>query len=167
MINDILDISKINHDPKFKLENRRFSLKKCVKGEIWNESTKIVGHTYLPFNLLRLPSLDALNMARHQASMTQYNKLVCVGQIPAEVNDNIPLKQLIKQIEKIDPLNSIIVPQYKSDKTVIPLLWKIDSNVPDHLMGDTMRLTQILLNLCSNAVKVTYHHHHLIYYVIT
>lgn len=105
-----------------------------------------------------LPALlDALNMARHQASMTQYNKLVCVGQIPADVNDNIPLKQLIKQIEKIDPLNSIIVPQYKSDKTVIPLLWKIDSNVPDHLMGDTMRLTQILLNLCSNAVKVMYH----------
>lgn len=129
VINDILDISKINHDPKFKLENRRFSLKKCVK--------------------------DALNMARHQASMTQYNKLVCVGHIPADVNDNIPLKQLIKQIEKIDPLNSIIVPQYKSDKTVIPLLWKIDSNVPDHLMGDTMRLTQILLNLCSNAVKFT------------
>ncbi|CAO3608988.1 unnamed protein product [Mucor hiemalis] len=129
VINDILDISKINHDPKFKLENRRFSLKKCVK--------------------------DALNMARHQASMTQYNKLVCVAQVPAEVNDNISLKQLIKQIEKIDPLNSIIVPQHQSDKTVIPLLWKIDSNVPDHLMGDTMRLTQILLNLCSNAVKFT------------
>lgn len=91
-------------------------------------------------------------MARHQASMTQYNKLVCVAQVPAEVNDNISLKQLIKQI----PLNNIIVPQHQSDKTVIPLLWKIDSNVPDHLMGDTMRLTQILLNLCSNAVKVRY-----------
>lgn len=32
MINDILDLSKINHDPKFKLEHRRFSLRKCVKG---------------------------------------------------------------------------------------------------------------------------------------
>jgi signal transduction histidine kinase len=32
VINDILDISKINHDPKFKLENRSFGLRKCVKG---------------------------------------------------------------------------------------------------------------------------------------
>jgi signal transduction histidine kinase len=32
VINDILDISKMNHDPKFKLENRRFSIRKCVKG---------------------------------------------------------------------------------------------------------------------------------------
>ncbi|KAI9360953.1 hypothetical protein BD770DRAFT_31145 [Pilaira anomala] len=129
VINDILDISKINHDPKFKLENRRFSLRKCVK--------------------------DALNMARHQASMTQYNKLVCVAECPAEVNDNIPLNQLITRLEKIDPLHSLIVPQHRTTKTVLPLLWKIDSDVPDHLMGDTMRLTQILLNLCSNAVKFT------------
>ncbi|KAG2237005.1 hypothetical protein INT48_001772 [Thamnidium elegans] len=125
VINDILDISKINHDPKFKLENRRFSLRKFKS--------------------------DALNMARHQASMTQYNKLVCVVECPAEVNDNVPLKQLINQLEKIDPLNNLIVPQHRTSKTVLPLLWKIDSDVPDHLMGDTMRLTQILLNLCSNA----------------
>ncbi|KAG2198293.1 hypothetical protein INT47_003006 [Mucor saturninus] len=129
VINDILDISKINHDPKFKLENRRFSLRKCVK--------------------------DALNMARHQASMTQYNKLVCVAECPAEVNDNIPLNQLVKQLEIIDPNHQAIVPQQNTSKTVLPLLWKIDSDVPDHLMGDTMRLTQILLNLCSNAVKFT------------
>lgn len=32
IINDILDISKLNHDPRFKLEKRRFSLRKCVKG---------------------------------------------------------------------------------------------------------------------------------------
>lgn len=93
-------------------------------------------------------------MARHQASMTQYNKLVCVAECPAEVNDNIPLNQLITRLEKIDPLNNLIVPQHRTTKTVLPLLWKIDSDVPDHLMGDTMRLTQILLNLCSNAVKV-------------
>lgn len=86
--------------------------------------------------------------------MTQYNKLVCVAECPAEVNDNVPLKQLVNQLEKIDPFNNLIVPQHRTSKTVLPLLWKIDSDVPDHLMGDTMRLTQILLNLCSNAVKV-------------
>lgn len=38
VINDILDISKINHDPKFKLENRRFSLRKCIKGKRKNRT---------------------------------------------------------------------------------------------------------------------------------
>ncbi|KAK4516106.1 uncharacterized protein ATC70_011068 [Mucor velutinosus] len=124
VINDILDISKINHDPKFKLEQRRFSIRKCVK--------------------------DALNMARHQASMTQYNKLVCVAECPPDINDNIPLNQLINQLE----LNQVLV-RFDTEKTVLPLLWKIDSDVPDYLTGDSMRLTQILLNLCSNAVKFT------------
>ena len=40
VINDILDISKINHDPKFKLENRRFSLRKCMKGKKWTSAKK-------------------------------------------------------------------------------------------------------------------------------
>lgn len=124
VINDILDISKINHDPQFKLEQRRFSIRKCVK--------------------------DALNMARHQASMTQHNKLVCVAECPPDINDNIPLNQLINQLE----LNQVLV-RFDTEKTVLPLLWKIDSDVPDYLTGDSMRLTQILLNLCSNAVKFT------------
>ncbi|KAI8637587.1 hypothetical protein BD408DRAFT_447507 [Parasitella parasitica] len=124
VINDILDISKINHDPKFKLEQRRFSIRKCVK--------------------------DALNMARHQASMTQHNKLICVAECPPNVDDNTPLNRLIDQIE----LNQSI-PHFDTEKTVLPLLWKIDADVPDYLTGDSMRLTQILLNLCSNAVKFT------------
>ncbi|KAI8326790.1 hypothetical protein EDC96DRAFT_534036 [Choanephora cucurbitarum] len=123
VINDILDISKINHDPKFKLENRRFSLRKCVK--------------------------DALNMARHQASMTQQNKLVCLAECPLEINDNVPLDQLIHQ------LNPLIPSPRHTKKTVLPLIWKIDPHAPDYVMGDSMRLTQILLNLCSNAVKFT------------
>ncbi|KAI9021609.1 histidine kinase-like ATPase [Phycomyces nitens] len=122
VINDILDISKINHDPKFKLESRRFSLRKCVK--------------------------DALNMARHQASMSQQNKVVSVFECPADMDENMPLSQMLAELERM-PL-----PVHKT-KTVLPLLYKIDADVPDHLMGDTMRLTQILLNLCSNAVKFT------------
>lgn len=93
--------------------------------------------------------IDALNMARHQASMTQHNKLVCVAECPPDINDNIPLNQLINQLE----LNQVLV-RFDTEKTVLPLLWKIDSDVPDYLTGDSMRLTQILLNLCSNAVKV-------------
>ncbi|KAI7903793.1 uncharacterized protein BX663DRAFT_432841 [Cokeromyces recurvatus] len=125
VINDILDISKINHDPKFKLEYRRFNIRKCVK--------------------------DAVNMARHQASMIQHSKLVYTVECPSDLNDDIPIRQLVKQIEA----NSVSLFQRQAEKTVLPLIWKIDSDVPDYLMGDSMRLTQILLNLCSNAVKFT------------
>ncbi|KAI8144869.1 hypothetical protein BJV82DRAFT_606535 [Fennellomyces sp. T-0311] len=124
VINDILDISKINHDPKFKLENRRFSLRKCMK--------------------------DALNMARHQASMSQPGKIVYVTEYPSDMNDRVPVRQMIHELEK-----SNFIPPRKDEKTRLPLLWQIDADVPDILMGDTMRLTQIMLNLCSNAVKFT------------
>ncbi|KAI8078841.1 uncharacterized protein BX664DRAFT_269745 [Halteromyces radiatus] len=127
VINDILDISKINHDPKFKLENRRFSLRKCIK--------------------------DALNMARHQASMSQLNKMVYVVECPPDMDDNVPVQHTIASLERLGILPPL-ASQYKN-KVLLPLIWNIDSDVPDYLMGDTMRLTQILLNLCSNAVKFT------------
>ncbi|KAI8997243.1 hypothetical protein BDB01DRAFT_26550 [Pilobolus umbonatus] len=127
VVNDILDISKINHDPKFKLENRRFSLRKCVK--------------------------DALNMARHQASMSQHNRTICLVEFPSDVNDNLPILDLIKELTELGRLPASFM--QSSSKSPLPLIWKIGSDVPDLLLGDTMRLTQILINLCSNAVKFT------------
>ncbi|KAG1055993.1 hypothetical protein G6F43_002084 [Rhizopus delemar] len=126
IVNDILDISKLNHDPKFKLESRRFSVRKCLK--------------------------DTLSMARHQASMNQQNKFVHVLECPPDKDDNIPLPQLIQQLESngtIKPLTN------KKGKTVLPIIWRVDPDVPDYFLGDTMRLTQIILNLLSNAVKFT------------
>ena len=145
MINDILDLSKINHDPKFKLEHRRFSLRKCVKGNgelflSWFMGTHVIDVS------------DALNMARHQASMTQQGKVVSVFEYPQHVHDQLPLRQMISELERVNFLPTRKL--HHSGKTRLPLLWRIDADVPDILMGDTMRLTQILLNLCSNAVKV-------------
>lgn len=42
-----------------------------------------------------------------------------------------------------------------SDKKNIELFLKIDNTIPDELMGDTFRLSQILNNLISNAIKFT------------
>lgn len=92
-------------------------------------------------------------MARHQASMSQQNKVVYVLECPPDKDDNLPLPQLIAQLENKGVLLRPLL--HKKGKTVLPVIWKIDSDVPDHLLGDTMRLTQIMLNLCSNAVKVS------------
>ena len=91
-------------------------------------------------------------MARHQASMSQQNKVVYVLECPPDKDNDIPLPQLISQLENNGLLLRPLL--HKKGKTVLPVIWKIDSDVPDHLLGDTMRLTQIMLNLCSNAVKV-------------
>ncbi|KAG1454873.1 hypothetical protein G6F46_007922 [Rhizopus delemar] len=126
VINDILDISKMNHNPRFKLEYRRFSLRKCIK--------------------------DALNMARHQAASAQHPKLIQIVECPPDISDTIPIPQLIQKLKSIGLLSS---PPTFSGYTVLPFIWKIDPEIPDHLTGDTVRLTQILINLCSNATKFT------------
>ncbi|KAF7720598.1 hypothetical protein EC973_007226 [Apophysomyces ossiformis] len=125
LINDILDISKLNHDPRFKLEKRRFSLRKCVK--------------------------DTLHMARHQASMNQQSKLVHVAEVSSVLDDNEPLNEAIAHLQSTGVL---LLPTHPC-KNVLPLLWSIEPDVPDSIVGDTMRLTQIMLNLCTNAVKFT------------
>lgn len=95
---------------------------------------------------------DTLNMARHQASMSQHNKVIHVAELPDGIDANMPLTQLTSQLDKMGMLPH--PQQQHRHNTLLPLIWDIDERVPDYLMGDTMRLTQIMLNLCSNAVKV-------------
>lgn len=93
-------------------------------------------------------------MARHQVSMTQTNKIVSVVECPKEIDDDVPVLQLIQQLESRN-LVSTVLPR-NTNKVILPLIWKIDSDIPEYLMGDSMRITQILLNLCSNALKVVF-----------
>ena len=41
------------------------------------------------------------------------------------------------------------------ETNILPLLWSIDHNVPEHLLGDITRLRQVLINLCTNSLKFT------------
>jgi CheY-like chemotaxis protein len=45
--------------------------------------------------------------------------------------------------------------QVKSREKDIPLDFAVDGDVPDLLRGDSLRLSQICLNICSNALKFT------------
>ena len=43
----------------------------------------------------------------------------------------------------------------KASQVGIDLLYQVDANVPEHIIGDPTRLRQILINLISNAIKFT------------
>jgi two-component system, sensor histidine kinase and response regulator len=64
-------------------------------------------------------------------------------------------------IEKIDfNINNVFgdaanILALKADEKSIELLFDISPNVPPHLMGDPLRLRQVLLNLGNNAIKFT------------
>jgi signal transduction histidine kinase len=87
-------------------------------------------------------------MARHQASCIQDSKNVSVVEVPPELNDDAPLDQLLRSLQARNYIGTL-------QNSELPLIWKVESDIPDRLLGDSMRLTQILLNLCSNAVKVS------------
>ncbi|QFU22702.1 response regulator [Shewanella eurypsychrophilus] len=58
-------------------------------------------------------------------------------------------------IDVLENMSNII--SLKADEKNLQLLFDFDTNLPANLIGDPLRLGQILLNLLNNAVKFTHH----------
>ncbi len=65
------------------------------------------------------------------------------------------------KIEKVDFQISDVfkhvsnIVELKAREKHIDWKWHIDEGVPQHLLGDSLRIGQVLLNLCNNAIKFT------------
>ncbi|MDB4297337.1 ATP-binding protein [Flavobacteriaceae bacterium] len=63
------------------------------------------------------------------------------------INKPISLHQIIE--------NAIELTKYKAEEKNIKLLVTTDQDIPKNVLGDSVRLTQILINILNNAVKFT------------
>lgn len=66
----------------------------------------------------------------------------------------IEMEFILFNLEQVlDNISSLI--NYRINDKALELLYKIPANIPSHLIGDPLRLSQVLLNLLNNAVKFT------------
>ena len=78
---------------------------------------------------------DILDMAKIEANNLEL--------VPAEFN----FKHMIEKV--------LSVVKYRADEKKQTLTVKIDEKIPDQVIGDEQRLSQVLINILSNAVKFT------------
>lgn len=68
--------------------------------------------------------------------------------------DKMQLEKAPFQLESIlDNLHNLF--SFKAKEKGLDLLFEVDSDVPSYLIGDSLRLSQVLINLTSNAIKFT------------
>jgi signal transduction histidine kinase/DNA-binding response OmpR family regulator len=131
-----------------------------VSHEIRNPMNAIIGFTELI--LKNQDSLSEKHKKYVKAIYTSGNNLLVL------INDLLDFSKIKSgklQLEEIDfDLNEAIVNaielfRHKAQEKEILFEFKINKNVPGKLIGDPVRLNQVLVNLVSNAVKFTHQGH--------
>jgi len=122
--------------------------------EIRTPMNAIMGLTYLALQTeLNAKQKDYLTKIENSSNslLNIINDILDFSKIEAEKLDieSVPFK-LGDVLDNLTDLTSL-----KAEKKGLEILFKIAKNVPISLVGDPLRLGQILLNLLSNAIKFT------------
>lgn len=79
------------------------------------------------------------------------NDILDFSKIEAQKLDIFHMPFSMKTV--LDNVKAVV--QVKAQEKNIELQWHIAPDVPQHLLGDALRLHQVLVNLCGNAIKFT------------
>jgi len=134
-----------------KLKQDQFS---SITHDIKLPLTEIIGTTYLLQHYVDNEKgksyLKALsNSARNLDTML--NDLVTFSKSEAF---KFRLESRVFDIEQL--VRSVIKSfEFKVNESKVPILFQIDSSIPQHIIGDPTRISQIIYNLVDNAIKFT------------
>ena len=121
---------------------------------------------------MRTPLNAIIGMAKIGIDSNDNDKMYyCLGKINASsrhllalINDILDMSKIesgkieinvekFKLNNKIEEIINVV--SVKSEEKDIDFMVDIDSSIPDELIGDSLRLSQVITNLLSNAVKFT------------
>ena len=146
-----LELEKEKAERAFKSRNEFLS---TVSHELRTPLNAIIGITHLLIednpkksqeNYLTSLQFSGEYLLDFINQILEYNKLES-GHFQVE-NSNFSIFELAKKIEKS------LIAQAKSKND--SLQFEVDSEIPNNLIGDHVKLSQILLNLITNAIKFT------------
>ena len=147
----VLELEKEKAEKAFKSRNEFLS---TVSHELRTPLNAIIGITHLLIednpkksqeNYLTSLQFSGEYLLDFINQILEFNKLES-GHFQVE-NSNFSIFELAKKIEKS------LITQAKSKND--SLQFEVDSEIPNNLIGDHVKLSQILLNLITNAIKFT------------
>ena len=83
--------------------------------------------------------------------LTVINDILDISKIESGKLEIVPAKYQVSSLLS----DSISIVKMRTDEKKLTLAVEIDSNIPSELIGDDLRIKQILVNLLNNAVKFT------------